>query len=144
MTIASVTTDMNFGPFKIPSNAQNMIMNNYAQRNKLSIEIVIPEPIISDQLATTIWLHQDFNFKKIILCSIHQLPQKKTHLKNLINKMNNVEFYFAIEGLKGKGNNFIKNVSKESKIFQNCNMINTNKTSWSKLYKNFKKAYKVK
>ena len=63
MSIATVTTDINIGPFKIPSNGQNMIMNNYAQRNKLSIEIVIPEPIISDQLATTIWLHQEFNFK---------------------------------------------------------------------------------
>lgn len=144
MTIASVTTDMNFGPFKIPSNAQNMIMNNYAQRNKLSIEIVIPEPIISDQLATTIWLHQEFNFKKIILCSIHQLPQKKPHLKSLIKQMKDVEFYFAIEGLRGKGNNFIKNVSDESKIFQNCNIIDTNNTSWSKLYKNFIKAYKVR
>ncbi len=144
MTIASVTTDMNFGPFKIPSNAQNMIMNNYAQRNKLSVEIVIPEPILSDQLATTIWLHKEFNFKKIILCSIHQLPQKKNHLNSLMNKMKNVEFYFAIEGLRGRGNNFLKKVSKESKIFQNCNMINSNNTSWSKLYKNFKKTYKAK
>ena len=77
MTIASVTTDINIGPFKIPSNAQNMIMNNYANRNKLSVEVVIPEPIKSDQLATTQWLHKEFNFSNIILCSIHQLPQKK-------------------------------------------------------------------
>ena len=42
MTIASITTDINIGPYKIPSNAQNMIMNNYAQRNNLSVEIVIP------------------------------------------------------------------------------------------------------
>jgi aryl-alcohol dehydrogenase-like predicted oxidoreductase len=33
MTVATVTTDINIGPFKIPSNGQNMIMNNYAQRN---------------------------------------------------------------------------------------------------------------
>lgn len=50
MTVASVTTDINIGPYKIPSNAQNMIMNNYAQRNNISIEIVVPEPIMSDQL----------------------------------------------------------------------------------------------
>ena len=49
MTTASVTTDINIGPYKIPSNAQNMIMNNFAERNGLKIEVVIPEPIMSDQ-----------------------------------------------------------------------------------------------
>ena len=43
MTIATVTTDIHIGPFKIPSNGQNMIMNNYAQRNNLKVELVIPE-----------------------------------------------------------------------------------------------------
>ena len=36
MTVATVTTDINIGPFKIPANGQNMIMNNYAHRNNLS------------------------------------------------------------------------------------------------------------
>ena len=35
MTTATITTDINIGPFKIPSNGQNMIMNNYAERNNL-------------------------------------------------------------------------------------------------------------
>ena len=52
MTTASVTTDINIGPFRIPSNGQNMIMNNYAQRNNLIIEFVIPEPMMSNALAT--------------------------------------------------------------------------------------------
>ena len=39
MTVASVTTDIHIGPYIIPSNAQNMIMNNYAERNKISIEL---------------------------------------------------------------------------------------------------------
>ena len=93
MTIASVTTDINIGPFKIPSNAQNMIMNNYSSRNNLLVEVVIPEPIKSDQLATTQWLHKDFKFSNIILCSIHQLPRKMVHLNNLINKMSTVNFH---------------------------------------------------
>ena len=46
MTTATITTDINIGPFKIPSNGQNMIMNNYAERNNLAVEIVIPEPMI--------------------------------------------------------------------------------------------------
>ena len=60
MSTASVTTDINIGPYKIPSNAQNMIMNNFAERNGLKIEFVIPEPIMSNQLGTTQWLYKDF------------------------------------------------------------------------------------
>ena len=37
MTIATVTTDINIGQFKIPANGQNMIMINYAQRNNLVV-----------------------------------------------------------------------------------------------------------
>ena len=35
MTIAIINTDMNIGPFKIPGNGQNMILNNYAERNNI-------------------------------------------------------------------------------------------------------------
>ena len=42
MTIATITTDINIGPFKIPSNGQNMIMNNYAERNNIVVEMAIP------------------------------------------------------------------------------------------------------
>ena len=66
MTVASVTTDIAMGPFLIPSNAQNMIMNSFAQRCNKKIEIVIPEPILSDPLLTTQWLHEEFGFKSII------------------------------------------------------------------------------
>ena len=75
MAIASVTTDINMGPYRIPSNAQNMVMNNYAQRMNKKIEIVIPEPIFSDKLATTQWLQEDFSFTDIFFCTIYQLPK---------------------------------------------------------------------
>ena len=65
MSIASITTDLNIGPFKIPSNGQNMIMNDYAARNNLVVELVIPEPMMSNQLATTQWCHKDYNFSKV-------------------------------------------------------------------------------
>ena len=51
MSTASITTDINIGPFKIPSNGQNMIMNNYAQRNNLVVEIVIPDLEIPGKIA---------------------------------------------------------------------------------------------
>ena len=135
MTIASVTTDINIGPFKIPSNAQNMIMNNYSSRNNLLVEVVIPEPIKSDQLATTQWLHTDFKFSNIILCSIHQLPRKMVHLNKLINKMSTVNFHFAIEGISGSGEDFLKDCYSESKYFQEIEKIDSKKNSWSNLYK---------
>jgi len=58
MSTATITTDINIGPFKIPSNGQNMIMNNYAQRNNLTVELVIPEPMMSKSLETVQWLHK--------------------------------------------------------------------------------------
>ena len=143
MTIASVTTDINFGPYKIPSNAQNMIMNNFAQRNNLSVEVVIPEPIMSNQLATTMWLHEEFNFKQIILSSIYQLPKNK-NLEKLINKMNDVQFNFAIEGLRGKGNEFINCVSEEALIFEQSTIIETVNTTWTQLNQEFLKKLKKK
>ena len=61
MTIATVTTDINIGQFKIPANGQNMIMINYAQRNNLVVELAIPEPMKSNALATLQWLHKERN-----------------------------------------------------------------------------------
>ena len=55
MTVAIINTDMNIGPFKIPGNGQNMILNNYAERHKITVEEIIPEPFMSNSLATTQW-----------------------------------------------------------------------------------------
>ena len=71
MTTATITTDINIGPFRIPSNGQNMIMNNYAGRNNLAVEIIIPEPMMSNALATVQWLHKERKLSKVILSSIH-------------------------------------------------------------------------
>jgi len=95
MTIAIINTDMNIGPFKIPGNGQNMILNNYAERNKLAVEEIIPEPFKSNALATTQWMHKKKKLKIIILCSIHQLPQDEKRCKNLFNSMGDVEFHFV-------------------------------------------------
>ena len=135
MTIATVTTDINIGPFRIPSNAQNMIMNNYAERNKLPVEIVIPEPIMSNQLATTKWLHTEFKFSKIILCSIHQLPKNLNKANEIINTFKDVEFHFAIEGIKGTGNKFIHKCINESRVFENAQKIDSQEYDWIKLHK---------
>ena len=64
MTVATITTDVNIGPFKIPSNGQNMIMNNYAERNNLVVELVIPEPMMSNALETVQWLHKENKLSK--------------------------------------------------------------------------------
>tara|TARA_A100000164_G_C21758125_1_gene700266 strand:+ start:62 stop:487 length:426 start_codon:yes stop_codon:yes gene_type:complete len=134
MTTASVTTDINIGPYKIPSNAQNMIMNNFAERNSLKVELVIPEPIMSDQLGTTQWLHKEFKFNNIILCSIHQLPKKEIHQKNIINNLVGVNFNFAIEGLVGNSIDFLQKCFDEAKYFNNAEIIDTNETNWIELY----------
>tara|TARA_B100000029_G_C16703572_1_gene640405 strand:- start:16 stop:453 length:438 start_codon:yes stop_codon:yes gene_type:complete len=139
MTVATITTDINIGPFKIPSNGQNMIMNNYAERNNLIVELVIPEPMMSNALETVQWLHNDTQFSKVILCSFHQLPKDEKRIEQLIKNMENVEFHFALEGLKGIGKKFLLESANEAKIFMNADFIDSTKTSWLELFEMMKK-----
>ena len=134
MSIASITTDINIGPFKIPSNGQNMIMNNYAARYNLAVELVIPEPMMSNALATALWLHNDRKLSKIILCSIHQLPVQQDRIEELLKNMEDVEFHFALEGINGKGKDFLLECIKEAKMFMNAQTIDSNKTTYLDLY----------
>jgi hypothetical protein len=110
-------------------------MNNYAERNNLVVEVIIPEPMMSNALATVLWLHNEKKFNKIILCSIHQLPVKQDRIDKLLNNMEDVEFHFALEGICGKGRNFLLECIKEAKIFMNAKTIDSTKTTWSGLYK---------
>ena len=142
MTTASVTTDINIGPFKIPSNGQNMIMNNYSQRNNLVVELAIPEPLMSNALATVQWLHNERKLSRIILCSIHQLPVSQDRIEKLLSNMEDVEFHFALEGISGKGRNFLLECIKEAKIFMNSQTIDSTKTTWLDLYNMMQKNNK--
>jgi sporadic carbohydrate cluster protein (TIGR04323 family) len=140
MSTATVTTDINIGPFKIPSNGQNMIMNNYAQRNNIKVEFVIPEPMMSNRLATTKWCHKDYKFSKIILCSIYQLPKEKMILDELIIDMQDVEFHFALEGLSGKGKDFIFKCVREAEIFEKASKIDAKQHNWLDLFVKFQNS----
>ena len=135
MTIAIINTDMNIGPFKIPGNGQNMITNNYAERNNFKVEEIIQEPFKSRSLAKTQWVHKKKKLKAVILCSIHQLPFEKKRVKDLIYNMKNVEFHFALEGISGKGKKFLLDCIQEAKIFKNAKVIDSQDITWSKLYK---------
>ena len=135
MTTATVTTDINIGPFKIPSNGQNMIMNNYVERNNLLVELIVPEPMMSNALATVQWIHKKRKLSKVILSSIHQLPMKLDRIEELLINMEDVEFHFALEGICGKGRNFLLECIKEAKIFMSAKTIDSTKTTWSELYK---------
>jgi len=138
MSVVTATTDLNIGPYKIPSNGQNMIMNNYAQRKNLIIELVIPEPMMSNELATIQWLQRDYKISKLILCSIYQLPIKKKRIEELLINMKDVEFHFALEGVSGKGHDFLLSCAKEVNMFKKAEIIDSTKTSWSKLYEMIK------
>ena len=134
MTTAIITTDINIGPFRIPSNGQSMIMNNYAERNNLVVELAIPEPMMSNVLATVQWLHKERKLSKVILSSIHQLPIKQDRIEELLKNMEDVEFHFALEGISGKGRGFLLETIKEAKMFMNAQTIDSTKTTWSNLY----------
>lgn len=130
---------MNIGPFKIPGNGQNMILNNYAGQNGITVEEIIPEPFKSTDLATTLWTHERKKLSKVIFCSIHQLPQEKKRIEKVLKKMKNVEFHFALEGISGKGKKFLMECVEEAKIFKNAKIIDSTNTSWTKLYNLLKK-----
>jgi sporadic carbohydrate cluster protein (TIGR04323 family) len=135
MSTATITTDINIGPFKIPANGQNMIMNNYAERNNILVEVIIPEPMMSNALATTQWVYTDRKLSRVILCSIHQLPADQDRIDKLLNSMVNVEFHFALEGICGKGKNFLLECIKEAKMFMSAKTIDSTETTYLELYK---------
>ena len=141
MSTAIISTDINIGPFKIPNNGQNMITNNYAERNNLVVELMIPEPMMSNALATTMWIHHDIKLDKVILCSIHQLPVKQDRIDKLLNNMEDVEFHFALEGICGKGRSFLLECIKEAKMFMNAKTIDSTKTTWLELHKMMKEKH---
>ena len=138
MTTATITTDINIGPFRIPSNGQSMIMNNYAERNNLVVELAIPEPMMSNALATVQWLHKEKKLSKVILSSIHQLPIKQDRIEELLKNMEDVEFHFALEGISGKGRGFLMETIKEAKMFMKAQTIDSTKTTWLDLHKTMK------
>ena len=49
--------------------------------------------------------------------------------------MEDVEFHFALEGICGKGRNFLLERIKEAKMFMNAKTIDSTKTTWLELYK---------
>ena len=48
--------------------------------------------------------------------------------------MENVEFHFALEGISGKGRDFLLETIKEAKMFMKAQTIDSTKTTWSDLY----------
>ena len=134
MSTATVTTDIHIGPFKIPSNGQNMIMNNYAERNNIIVEIIIPEPMKSETLVTTQWIHSKEKLSRIVMCSIHQLPIKKNRIDEFVSDLADVEFHFALEGISGKGEKFLLDCIHEAKMFNETEKIDSKATTWSDLF----------
>jgi hypothetical protein len=48
--------------------------------------------------------------------------------------MKDIEFHFALEGISGKGIDFLLSCIKEVRMFKNARIIDSKNTSWSKLY----------
>ena len=48
--------------------------------------------------------------------------------------MKDVEFHFALENIRGIGKKFLRECIKEAKIFQEADIIDSSKATWSGLY----------
>jgi len=75
----------------------------------------------------------------VILCSIHQLPIEQNRIEKLLKNMEDVEFHFALEGISGKGRNFLLECIKEAKMFMNAETIDSTKITWLDLHKMMQK-----
>ena len=51
-------------------------------------------------------------------------------MEKFIEIMKNIEFHFAIEGINGKGMNFLIEQYEEVKIFSKSNFIDSSKSTW--------------
>jgi hypothetical protein len=60
---------------------------------------------------------------------------QKKWIEIFVDNMKDVEFHFALEGIKGKGKRFLQNCFKELKIFKQTNLIKEKNNSWSRLYR---------
>jgi len=100
----------------------------------VSIEVVVPEPILSDKFATSIWLHKELNFSQLFLCSIHQLPRDSADLDQFIESFSEVKVFFSIEGLIGTGEKFLRDCVDERSIFDKAEVLNEARLGWLKLY----------
>jgi hypothetical protein len=118
MSTALVSTDASFGPWCIPSRGQNMIMNFYAVNKKIDVDTIIPEPLFSRTLSTTRWVKKNKHLTRIILSSIHQIPTDKAYLNEFINDLKDVEIHFSLEDISGKGEEFLRDIIEEVKIFE--------------------------
>ena len=72
--------------------------------------------------------------------SIHQLPTQQNRIENLITNMKDVEFHFALEGISGKGENFLNETINEVKMFKKSQTIDSTKTDWLDLHKTMKES----
>jgi hypothetical protein len=121
MTTAIVSTDPIFGPWNIPARGQNMIMNFYAQSKGLKVDTIIPEPLFSKALSTTRWVKKNKSLDRVILCSIHQLDLTKK--EELIPDLSDLEVYFCLEDLSGKGEAFLRGIFREIEVFKESRTI---------------------
>ena len=118
MTVASIAGDPHIGPWIIPARVQNIVTREYARQHGCDISYVIPEPILSNQFLTTIWIHKYSSLHMLFFCSILQLPDHESYARLLASSLADIEIHFALEGEGGCGENFLLDACKEASLFK--------------------------
>ena len=106
-----------------------MIANHYVQQHNVKVDLAIPEPLFSNLLSTTRWSKENKGLTCVILCSIHQLPQRANVREEFLDDMAEIEFHFCLEVLSGKGRPFLSQMIEEAKIFQETQQIKYDQVS---------------
>ena len=119
MVIVGVSTGIEFGPWRMPTRAQNIIMNSYAASNKFKISDLIDKGIFYSYFPRTRSLVGRKQVDALIFSSAYQMPLEEDAIKAISSALSKITLHFALENISGKGSDFLLSLVNQVKLFQN-------------------------
>lgn len=113
-------THQKFGSFRIPVPLQNIILRDFAKKNKFGFKLSTNEFYFENcymQLLRLVNVSIEEKIHGIVMMSYTMLPKNRTELISIVKELmiNNINLYFIIENLK---------IENESHFKEFINIIN--------------------
>jgi sporadic carbohydrate cluster protein (TIGR04323 family) len=100
MSIITVLTGVNMLPWKIPQRAQQVIINDYLNKNSLFPDIIFSEGLFDEHFSRlTMMLEERKDIKIIVLTSIFQIPKSRSGIDIFKGLADAYEIRFALENV---------------------------------------------
>lgn len=117
MSVVGVTAGVAYGPWRIPTRAQNMVISHYAADQGLALNYLFEEGVYYDQYPRLRELLENRDIAHLIFCSVHQLPKDRGSLLLLADRCTKTIIHFAIENRHGAGKEFLVSSFDEMSVF---------------------------